>query len=202
MVNIEAALYDKVEAEIRKWDEEGIYAISFFVDSNEAYEYKNFDNVSMWAISYNTESDCEGAGAYDEERWNYAFWRQNEIPIISLEESDEYTKMLFEWYEENGITNIGEENPDEDYDEDGTYIGKGPAGHYELLGIASDIGKKLQENGVIEDHFGKSLPIIVHGLEYAWYDIEATKKANPGGEADTFLKAMEELGYYDGDDIP
>ena len=68
MVNIEAALYDKVEAEIRKWDEEGIYAISFFVDSNEAYEYKNFDNVSMWAISYNTESDCEGAGAYDEER--------------------------------------------------------------------------------------------------------------------------------------
>lgn len=202
MVNIEAALYDKVEAEIRKWDEEGIYAISFFVDSNEAYEYKNFDNVSMWAISYNTESDCEGAGAYDEERWNYAFWRQNEIPIISLEESDEYTKMLFEWYEENGITNIGEENPDEDYDEDGTYIGKGPAGHYELLGIVSDIGKKLQENGVIEDHFGKSLPIIVHGLEYSWYDIEATKKANPGGEADTFLKAMEKLGYYDEDDIP
>lgn len=169
MINIEAELYDKVESEIQKWNEEGIYALSFLVDSNEAYEYRGFENASMWTISYNTESDCDGAGLYDEERWNYALWRQDEIPIISLEESDIYSEMLFDWYEENGITNIGEEDSDEDYDEDGRYIGKGPVGHYELLEIASNVGRKLQEEGVIEDHFGKPLPIIVHGLEYAWY---------------------------------
>ena len=90
-----------------------------------------------------------------------------------------YSEMLFDWYEENGITNIGEEDSDEDYDEDGRYIGKGPVGHYELLEIASNVGRKLQEEGVIEDHFGKPLPIIVHGLEYAWYDVEATENANP-----------------------
>lgn len=110
MINIEAELYDKVESEIQKWNEEGIYVISFFVDSNAAYEYRGFENASMWTISYNTESDCDGAGLYDEERWNYAFWRQDEIPIISLEESDIYSEMLFDWYEENGITNIGEED--------------------------------------------------------------------------------------------
>lgn len=122
MINIEAELFDKVESEILKWNEEGIYAISFLVDSNEAYEYRGFENASMWTISYNTESDCDGAGLYDEERWNYAFWRQDEIPIISLEESDIYSEMLFDWYEENGITNIGEEDSDEDYDEDGRYM--------------------------------------------------------------------------------
>lgn len=195
MINIEAELYDKVESEILKWNEEGIYAISFLVDSNEAYEYRGFENASMWTISYNTESDCDGAGLYDEERWNYAFWRQDEIPIISLEESDIYSEMLFDWYEENGITNIGEEDSDEDYDEDGRYIGKGPVGHYELLEIASNVGRKLQEEGVIEDHFGKPLPIIVHGLEYAWYDVEATENANPGGEADVFREAMERNGF-------
>ena len=57
--------------------------------------------------------------------------------------------------------------------------------------------KKLQSEGYTEAHFGKKLPIIIHGLEYAWYDIEATQKANLNGEADTFIQAMKELGMID-----
>lgn len=120
MIDIETKIYHKVKSYISTWDEEGIYAISFLVDSNENYEYKDYDNISSFAISYNTESDCDGAGEYEEDRWNYAFWRQDETFIID--------------------------------------------------------------------------PVIVHGLEYAWYDLEATKKANPHGEANVFLKAMDELG--------
>lgn len=193
--NLENALYDKVKSEILKWDEEDIYAISFFVESNGAYEYNGFENVSMWAISYNTEDDCDGADELDEERWNYAFWRQNETMIIDVDTPNKYTDALFDWYAEQGITNIGEENEDEMYDEHFAYIGKGPAGHYELLQLASGIAKRLQEDGTIKEHFGKELPIIIHGLEYAWFDIEATEKANPNGQADTFLKAMKELGF-------
>ncbi len=193
--NFETALYDKVKGEILKWDEEDIYAISFYVNSNEAYEYKGFDNVTMWKISYNTEDDCDGADELDEERWNYAFWRQDTETIIDVYEPNKYTDALFEWYAQQGITNIGEENKDEMYDENCSYIGKGPAGHYELLQLASSIARKLHEDGTIKEHFGKDIPIIVHGLEYAWYDIEATQKANPQGQADTFLKAMKELGF-------
>lgn len=193
--NFENALYDKVKSEILKWDDEDIYAISFFVESNESYEYNGFENVSMWAISYNTEDDCDGADELDEERWNYAFWRQNETMIIDIDTPNKYTDALFDWYAEQGITNIGEENEDEMYDENCAYIGKGPAGHYELLQLASGVAKKLQEDGTIKAHFGKELPIIIHGLEYAWFDIEATENANPNGQADTFLKAMEELGF-------
>lgn len=193
--NLETALYDKVKSEILKWNEDGIYAISFFINANESNEYNGFENVSSWAISYNTEKDCNGADELDEERWNYAFWRQDETMIIDTDEPDVFTEKLFDWYAENGITNIGEENEDEMYDEDCNYIGKGPSGHYELLQLASEVARKLQEDGVIKEHFGKEIPVIIHGLEYAWYDIEATKNANPDGEADTFIKAMEDLGF-------
>ena len=196
MNELEKVLYDKVKSEILSWDEDEIYAISFFVYSNEAFEYKNYENVSMWAISYNTEDDCNGAGALDEERWNYAFWRQDEIPIIDIDNPNEYTEMLYNWYSANGITNIGEENEDNDYDEDYNYIGKGPVGHYELVCIASKVARNLQADNVIKEHFGKPIPIIVHGLEYAWFDIEATKNANPNGEADVFLRAMKDMGFF------
>ncbi len=189
MVNISEKLYDTVKTIIANWNEDGIYALSFFVYSNEAYKYNGFRNVSSFAVSYNTENDCEGAEQYDEERWNYAFWRQDETPVIDPDAPNELNALLFEWYKENGITNIGDE--DEDcYDEDCNYIGKGPIGHYELLGLVSELAKRLQEEAFIEKKFGRKLPILVHGLEYAWYDIEATRNANVNGEADAFLKAM------------
>ena len=193
MIDITEKIYSKVKSSIDTWSEADIYAISFFVYSNESYEYKGFSNVSSFAISYNTESDCDGADLYDEERWNYAFWRQNEISIINPDEPDELTDLLFEWYKKNGINNIGEE--DEDcYDEDCNYIGKGPVGHYELLQIVSEVAEKLQQESFVEKHFGKKIPIIIHGLEYAWYDIEATQRANMNGEAEPFMVAMKELG--------
>lgn len=193
MTAISEKLYLKAKSIMDAWCEDGIYAISFLVDSNETYECKGFHNVSSFAISYNTEEDCEGAGQYDEERWNYAFWRQDETFVIDPDEPDELTDLLFDWYRENGISNIGEE--DEDcYDDDYHYIGKGPVGHYELLTLVSEVAKRLQQEGYLEGKFGRKLPIIIHGLEYAWYDIEATKNANISGEADTFLKAMDELG--------
>lgn len=193
--NLETALYNKVKSEILKWNEDGIYAISFFINANESNEYMGFENVSSWAISYNTEKDCNGADELDEERWNYAFWRQDETMIIDTDEPDVFTEKLFDWYAENGITNIGEENEDEMYDEDCNYIGKGPSGHYELLQLASSVAKKLHEEGIIKEHFDKEIPIIIHGLEYAWYDLEATEKANPDGQAAVFFNAMKELGF-------
>ena len=89
--NFEKVLYDKVKSEILKWNEEDIYAISFFVESNESNEYNGFENVTMWAISYNTEKDCDGADELDEERWNYAFWGQNETMIIDVDTPNKYT---------------------------------------------------------------------------------------------------------------
>ena len=193
MINISEKIYDAVKSIIAAWDEDGIYAVSFFVEANEAYEYKDLSNVSSFAISYNTEADCKDAGPYDEERWNYAFWRQDETPIINPDEPNALTDLLFDWYRENGITNIGEED-ENCYDENCCYIGKGPVGHYELLVQISEAARRLQQEGFLDQKFGKRIPIIIHGLEYAWYDMEATRNANLNGEADGFFKAMTELG--------
>ncbi len=194
MIDMTEKIYEKVKSVMDTWSEADIYAISFFVYANGANEYEGYYNVSSFAISYNAEGDCPGAGKYDEERWNYAFWRQDEEPIIDPDNGGELTDLLFAWYREQGITNIGYEDEENCYDKHFRYVGKGPAGHYELLGIVSEVAARLQNEGYTEAHFGKPLPIIVHGLEYAWYDVEATKKANPHGEAEQFLKALKKNG--------
>ena len=193
MTNLSEKLYLKTKSIMDTWCEDGIYAISFFVYSNEAYEYKGFRNVSSFAISYNTEDDCKGADQYSEKRWNYAFWRQDETMIIDPDEPNELTDLLFDWYKEHGILNIGEED-ENCYEEYYNYIGKGPVGHYELLTLVSEVAKRLQQEGFLENKFGKKLPILIHGLEYAWYDIEATQNANINGEADILLEAVKKLG--------
>ncbi len=197
MVDLQTYLENKVRNIISSWSEDDIYAISFFVYSNESFEYNGYSNVTNFFISYNTEKDCEGADELSEERWNYAFWRQNETPIIDSESETEGIKTLFDWYKENGIDNIGYEDNDSCYDSEMRYIGKGPIGCYELITEITSVAKKLQESDFIKSKFGKSIPIIIHDLEYTWYTIEATKKANSKGEADIFIKALKEQGIIE-----
>ena len=128
MTNLQTYLQTKLRGILSSWDEEGIYAIAFLVSANPAQEYGECSNVTEFCVSYNTESDCAGAGALSEERWNYAFWRQNETPVILADEDDEGMKTLFAWYAENGVENIGYEDPAASYDSKMRYIGKGPAG--------------------------------------------------------------------------
>ena len=182
MIDLQAYLENKLRDIISAWNENDIYAISFFVYSNEAYEYNGYSNVTKFSVSYNTENDCNGAGELSEERWNYAFWRQDETPIIDDDNENEGIKILFDWYLENSIDNIGYEDYDVCYDDEMRYIGKGPVGYYELLSEITAVAKRLQDSGFIKNKFGTPIPIIIHDLEYPWYIIEATKKANPNGE--------------------
>ena len=194
MLDLQAWLERKLRDVISSWDERGVYAISFFVYANEAHEYRGHTNVTEFSVSYNTENDCVGAGEFSEARWNYAFWRQNETAIIKADDQNEGMKILFDWYAENGVENIGDEDCAACYDGEMRYIGKGPVGYYALLVQITSVAKKLQESGFVQNKFGAAIPIIVHDLEYPWYAIEATRNANPNGEADAFLAAMKELG--------
>ena len=40
MIDLQAYLEEKVRALISSWNTDGIYAISFFIDTNKAYEYR------------------------------------------------------------------------------------------------------------------------------------------------------------------
>lgn len=197
MIDLQKYLESKLRTILSRWNEEGIYAISFYVNTNELCEYRGYSNVPEFFVSYNTEKDCGGADALSEERWNYAFWRQDETPVIEADEGNEGIKVLFDWYAEKNIENVGYEDNENCYDEQMRYIGKGPAGYYELLSEITAVAKELQESGFVKEKFGAPIPIIIHDLEYSWYTIEATRKANTNGEADVFWAAMKELGIIE-----
>ena len=102
--------------------------------------------------------------------------------------------LLFRWYAENGIEHIGYEDIRGCYDHEMRYIGKGPVGCAELLSEITAVAEKLQRSGFIRDTLGRPVPILIHDLEYSWYTVEATRRANPNGEADSFFTAMKQLG--------
>ncbi len=189
MISMEDILYHRVKTLMTQWNEEDIYAVSFYVYSNEAYAYGGFDNVTEFSVSYNTENDCQGAELRSERRWNYAFWRQDESPVISTWEPTEETHQLFNWYKEQGITNIGDEPED-------AFC---PVGYEELLGLVANVARRLQEEGFLREKFGRTIPIIIHDLEYIPCTIEATRYANPNGEAEDFL-AWADWGWEDEED--
>lgn len=190
-MNLEAYLYDKIVPLLRNWEEPGIYAISFYVYANEASVYRGIPNFPEFSVGYNTEADCNNAPEHSEERWNFAFWRQNNLPIIDAYEATDGAAFLLDWYRSQGIENLGREDPDGQYDEDMNYIGKGPGGYYELLCAVSNVARRIQTEGIVKKKFG-SIPILVHELENCWYVEEATRNANPNGEADAFLAYLQQ----------
>ena len=96
MTNLRAYLESALGSVISSWNEKDIYAISFLVCANEAYEYGGCSNVTEFSVSYNTEKDCDRAPPLSEERWNYAFWRQNETYIIDANPTSEGMRILFD----------------------------------------------------------------------------------------------------------
>lgn len=193
-MDLRTYLQVKLREIISEWKEDDIYAISFLISANPTNRYKGYSNVTEFSVSYNTENDCIGKGGLAEERWNYAFWRQNEVPVIQADDEDDGMRLLVAWYEENGIENIGYEDPGSCYGDNMQYIGKGPVGCFELLMEAAAVAKELQESGFVRDKIGKPVPIIVHELEYPWYVFEATKIANPNNEANIFFSSMKKQG--------
>ncbi len=144
--NLKSAVSKSVRAEIKEWDEHDIYAVSLFVNSDG-------EEVVDFAVSYNAESDCPGAGSADEARWNYADWRQDESDLMWI------------------------------LDESGRQIK-----YQELLNIASKVAAKIQEEHILQKKFKRPIPIIIHGYEYGEDELEATRKANPNGEAADFFR--------------
>lgn len=188
MKKLAQVLYDRVKNIMSTWGDEDIYAVSFFVESNEMLRFRDYHNVSRFAISYNTEADCEGAGIHSEERWNYAFWRQDETVIIEADDNCPEMQMLFDWYRKQGIENIGEETGNWE---------NGPVGYCELVNLVAQVARRLQDEEFLLQKFGRPIPIIIHDLEYCECTLKATKYANPNGEAADFLHGNWESASTD-----
>ncbi len=138
----ESEVVKALQNTIKEWKGEDIYAISVFINHD-------VDEVTDFAVSCNHEEQQQG-----EERWNYAFWEQNEESLMGLLDERE-----IDWKK--------------------------------LLGITSSAVAKLRDKDFFRKNFDKDIAVIIHGYEYEEAELEATRKANPNGEADEFFKTME-----------
>jgi hypothetical protein len=190
---IKKYLRDKILTIIREWNDSDIYAISFLINFNEDNCYKGIKGFPELTILYNTESDCEDEDLFSEERWNIAFWNEdNESTIIDCDKKNNLSGMLLNWYNDKGIKNIGYECEEDAYDEDMNYIGRGPNGFEELAMLLVDIAKDIH-NFKSEKINYANIPIIITDYDYSWYVCKFTKLANPNGQAVNFVKAYNEL---------
>ncbi len=193
-MKLEDYLYTQCKQTILDIDDDNVYAVAFLVTANYNAEYQGIRNFPSLAVSYNVESKSCNMSKYSEERWNYAYWDQDEVDIVSPYDENS-AQLLMDWFAENGITDIGAEDEENDYDEDMNYIGKGPKGYYEFLMLVSKVARRLQLEGVVKEKFGE-IPLLVEDLELAWYVEDATANANPNGEAKNFLKFLDEFSGY------
>ena len=186
---LENYIYNQCIYIIKNWKEDDIYAISFLVYPNELNRYKGYSNLCELSISYNTESHCKNAPLFSEERWNFAFWKQNLAYIINPqydEGVDKGSEYLLDYYLENNIYNIGELVTETCNDKNKSYQIEIPRGVLELIEIISEVVKKIRK--FLIEIKKPNIAIIIHDLEYSIYYKSAIEQANPHGEAESFLE--------------
>ncbi len=109
-----------------------------------------------------------------EARWNFAFWRQNEIAVIGDEIIDPAGAQLRRsWLESQGLW-----FDDGDFDSD-DWMPRAEAVTKAFVGLCVDTVKELHRAGTIRDIFGRSIPVIIHELEY--YDEIAAQNCEANG---------------------
>lgn len=190
MINMENYLYDKISNLFDTWDEDGIYAVSFYVDANSANRYRGYANLPSLSVSYNTEDDCAHAPADSERRWNYAFWRQDEATIFCCQTDPEDYDLLLDWLLQQGVDDPGKDGPEGD-----------PSGFCLLTEVLGRVARRFYDEGYFVKKLSRTVPILIHRLEYSFdCTTRATAHANPGGEAEDFLTYDWETYWGDEDD--
>lgn len=157
-------LLNSIKQTIEKWEVADIYVISLFV-------YDENDNPAQPTVTlgYNTISNYKDniVSAWDakEAKWNYAFWLQNEEFVFGIGDTK---KIVKKWINENFY--------DLDFSNEDNLCVITKA----FVSILIDIVKELHSSNFIVNKFDKSIPIIIHELEY--YD----EIANQNIEANSY----------------
>ena len=148
---------------INAWDEEGIYALSLYLE--------NVDDDSLnptVQFGYNTEKEFqESLRMTDavEARWNYAFWLQNCEFVFGLEDT---AADMEQWMDEHGFSAL---ELDEHYEDD-----EGLRNVF--INEIIELVQELHAEKILTQKYGCELPIIIHELEYYDEIAEYNKKAN------------------------
>jgi len=134
------------------------------------------------ALSYNTHSNFEQrinrASSEKEAKWNYAFWLRDKIaevprvPEYGLEPDDDEMKLRDSWGESIGLLpDDRDETGRPTYEEQGLYAA--------IARALTPIVQQLHDDGSTVNSTGRTVPVIIHSLEYDPIGVTETNKANP-----------------------
>jgi hypothetical protein len=150
-----------------------IYVVSLLV-----YDEEDDPRKATVTVGYNGESDVAHALALTDEqeaRWNYAFWRQNELAVLCGSESDPAGAHVRDvWVRARGLWF------DAAADEVPMFDPRGELLTQAFISVMEAVVRRLHD-GDIERIFGTPLPVLIHELEYYDAIAEQNERANPSG---------------------
>ncbi len=175
-------LQNEIMKSIQNWEKEDIYAISLYV-------YNNYDNPCepIVILGYNTNENFNNqiskAAGKLEAMWNYAFWLQNDEFNFGENETQEIVKRWikqkgYRYYTYDEMFNLSCDPDPETYEN----IPE------EFVRELIEIVKQLHKSGYIKSQFGKSIPILIHELEYYDKIAQWNIGANPDVDLSDFLR--------------
>ncbi len=162
-----------------------IYALSFFV-------YPEHPCGPTVDLSYNTLTHLRAAGGTPENKWNYAFWLQNSLRVIGDDGDPETQAKMADWLKPFGIDFDDVPLDDDEFD---IWLAAKQRVFHEFWLVCAAVAKQLHQDGTIEASFGRSIPIIIHDLEYVPAAVDATVAGNPPEAVDEFVRVMREIGF-------
>ena len=176
-------LVERALASVPAADAGDIYAVSFLIDNED-----DDPRQPTVTIGYNTETQArrsiQDASDQAEARWNYAFWIQNELTVVGDLTSDPAgATARQEWITELGLW-YAEPTDLVDWDSVIGPLAAQIAARFSQT--CCQLARTLHTTGVIERSVGRTVPVIVHELEYYEAIARQTEAANPPGLADEF----------------
>ena len=173
--SIEDYMASRIEAAIAADPPEvDVYAFSLWV----TYVDDDPRRPEVWFGS-NTEAQVEAslerASDQLEARWNFAFWRQNQIEVIGGDDRDGAV-----WFSVWFMHDLGRWFTDEDEssDPDSAYA-TGSQMEFYFFRKMADVAARLHDRGKTLGADGRRIPIIVHELEYYEEIAVQNERANP-----------------------
>ena len=155
-----------------------IYVVSLYV-----YDWEDEPALPTVQIGFNTEDQVAEttplASDEVEARWNFAFWLQNALDTIGGPDDPEGSRVV-----ERAFALADLSYDPDDFSDAALAVGQAMTELF--VDSCVDAVRHLHEGGVITSVFGRSIPVLVHELEY--YDViaEQNRRANPPGVADEF----------------
>lgn len=166
---------------IPETERESIYVVSLFI-----YDDEDDPRQPTLTLGYNTveqwRSNVDSASSSAEAKWNYAFWLQNTLATFgeggtpSGETIRSWIRALWLWY--------SDEDEQDNFERCMRFAQQITD---RFVSACCDAVAALHADGVVVRLFGRSIPLLVHELEY--YDQIATQNelANPPGLCAEFV---------------